>query len=1768
MKKSTFNLKKMTKCFFGMPFVLLFVFIFFTFSAVKSQTATSSQKNFVKEDKQNAVLPSKLQDSRIDNKLSLPEKYGNVQVGYRSVAGRKWQKGGIYEKYAPEQELLDKRTRVAKHFDNGDGSYSAIIGDLQHYQDEYGAWQDIDFTIKENNTGKFNAHGYANITHEIKTFYPDNTTGAGIIMQYGNRQYNVWKNPSLKILNDNKSVVSSVNATACAGIPNDNMIRYNDFPGVTDEFVVLESGIENNIIINALQGSLLAANGGNAAFVQFIPLQAGYTVLNNDAISTTDFECESFTIKVQGDTIGLTFAPIVIFDDGVSMERAYQLLSLPDNKLTPEEMAERDGHVTTGSYMVHFVPGGIEVYSLVSVDWLQNSGRVFPITIDPTLTFGSGMANYDYPWFMKYGYTRSAAIYLYSEIGNIGNVLIKNVGWYVNASSSTVAPSVLRLKTATTTAWDFPSLTWSTATANSSIVETGNYYFPNIGWQVMLLDTVFPYSYSTTANLQVLTECNYGGTGATGTPYFRYTTYSKCRHQWWFQDNTPPTNNGTFGYNRPNLFITYTPGADMCGNWQGSNIVPTTVWQNITCTAGRKPFFAFAASSGTTYNFSTCDSYDGVEDTWIGIYNSSGTLITENDDYGPYCNTSLAASLNWTCPSNGTYYVAVSHYNCTDLVNTGNLKYKYAGVPVNDACANAINLPCGTTNMAGTTENCVSETPGTGCSVSAYGVWYKFTGDGIETTISSTANFDHEMDIVYGSCGNFTSVVCRDQYLSGGTETYTFTPTYGTTYYIYIAYYTTGTTTGTFTISRTCATSPCSNITAINGCGSGYAKTFTGGGAGVWNTGFFDFNSCGFDSPGTEKIYSFVAPTTGTYSIQVTAASGYVDYQWQANTCGETGWTCIDDIYTAGTYGSMNWTQGVTYYILLDDENSTTGTHTFYINCPVIPPNDLCVNATSLPCGTTGLSGTTVNCVSETTVTGCNMSNYGVWYKFTGDGVETTISSAATFDHQMAILSGSCGNLTNVACVDDYFFASTETYTFTPVSGTNYYIYIGHWSSTSTITGTFTISRSCAGSPCSNITAIGCGAGNAQTFTGGGSGFWASNPCYSSPGIEKIYSFVAPVTGVYSIEVTAASGYVDYLWQANTCAESGWTCIDDLNAPGTYGAMNWTQGVTYFLLLDDENSTTGTHTFYVNCPVMCTPPSNETCAGATLISQAQITAGFNTSGTLGCSDDCAGRAYNDVFFRFDCTTTGNYTLDMRNSDGDTYMRIFSGSCCGTLLDEDDDSYDNNSGLAPEIIIPLTAGMSYWIECGTYSDVTGGSAYNLYASMSAGVGHNVSGKTVYAGKANTGNPVPTPPAYSAVKYSIDNVIVSLKSIPGGTEVARDTSDALGMFQFTNVADGNYRLSFDKYSSDTMQWGNGIDAIDVALLKYNIGADTTVDPTRNFSAKYKKAADVDNNLAVNGIDIARIKAKVGSPYSVPRNFPAGNWPTMDTLITVAGADLNLQLKTICNGDYNASSNKYLDSLVTWSLSKSLPENIIVQTEESMIINDNRCFEVPLRISSKINDFSALGLTLNYPHENFKLENVTMPSTGNKNGTIRINPTLEEIFADDNDLLVTDDAGVIRVVFATTHPFDVSANDQIINFRFCSLRDLPQGETGFELNGTGIIGDQYGEENEEAYLLMPKIFVQGDHADPEFRFAGYPNPFSGDATLTYSIPEAGAVKLNVYNSIGELVTELVNENRNSGEHTVVFSPKDLSAGMYTFKLEYAGLNKSKCLVLKLIH
>jgi hypothetical protein len=68
-------------------------------------------------------------------------------------------------------------------------------------------------------------------------------------------------------------------------------------------------------------------------------------------------------------------------------------------------------------------------------------------------------------------------------------------------------------------------------------------------------------------------------------------------------------------------------------------------------------------------------------------------------------------------------------------------------------------------------------------------------------------------------------------------------------------------------------------------------------------------------------------------------------------------------------------------------------------------------------------------------------------------------------------------------------------------------------------------------------------------------------------------------------------------------------------------------------------------------------------------------------------------------------------------------------------------------------------------------------------------------------------------------------------------------------------------------------------------------------------------------------------------------------------------------------------------------------------------------------------------------------------------------------------------------------------------------------------------------------------------------YPNPFNPTTVIRYSLVTPGLTTLKVYNVLGQEVAILVNGMMPSGAHEVRWDPRDLTSGVYFYKLETEG-------------
>jgi hypothetical protein len=232
----------------------------------------------------------------------------------------------------------------------------------------------------------------------------------------------------------------------------------------------------------------------------------------------------------------------------------------------------------------------------------------------------------------------------------------------------------------------------------------------------------------------------------------------------------------------------------------GTTITSPGVWYSFV--AGVVPSITVSTCGGATW------------DTKLSVFTGNcGALVCVggNDDA-----CSLQSSYTINNPVVGaTYYVLVHGFSAAtgpftlSVSNCGSIP-----VVTNDACASATAISCAQspTGSGSTIGATVDVVPACGTSVTAPGVWYKFTANVYQMFYNvSTCNktsFDTKLSVYVGSCGNLVCIGSNDNApgCSGGSSDLTFRPVWGAEHYLLV--HGAGSQTGTYQLSLTCGVNP------------------------------------------------------------------------------------------------------------------------------------------------------------------------------------------------------------------------------------------------------------------------------------------------------------------------------------------------------------------------------------------------------------------------------------------------------------------------------------------------------------------------------------------------------------------------------------------------------------------------------------------------------------------------------------------------------------------------------------------------------------------------------------------------------------------------------------------------------------------------------------------------------------------------------------------------------------------------------------------------
>ncbi|MCI0450498.1 MAG: T9SS type A sorting domain-containing protein [Chlorobi bacterium] len=103
---------------------------------------------------------------------------------------------------------------------------------------------------------------------------------------------------------------------------------------------------------------------------------------------------------------------------------------------------------------------------------------------------------------------------------------------------------------------------------------------------------------------------------------------------------------------------------------------------------------------------------------------------------------------------------------------------------------------------------------------------------------------------------------------------------------------------------------------------------------------------------------------------------------------------------------------------------------------------------------------------------------------------------------------------------------------------------------------------------------------------------------------------------------------------------------------------------------------------------------------------------------------------------------------------------------------------------------------------------------------------------------------------------------------------------------------------------------------------------------------------------------------------------------------------------------------------------------------------------------------------------------------------------------------------------------------------------------------------------YSQLIGIISQNNELPIDYKlYQNYPNPFNSTTIITYTLPVRTFVKINIYNSIGQLVKELVGTEQIAGYYSIAVDLNGLSSGLYFYTL-YANnsiIDSKKFIFLK---
>jgi hypothetical protein len=387
----------------------------------------------------------------------------------------------------------------------------------------------------------------------------------------------------------------------------------------------------------------------------------------------------------------------------------------------------------------------------------------------------------------------------------------------------------------------------------------------------------------------------------------------------------------------------------------------------------------------------------------------------------------------------------------------------------------------------------------------------------------------------------------------------------------------------------------------------------------------------------------------------------------------------------------------------------------------------------------------------------------------------------------------------------------------------------------------------------------------------------------------------------------------------------------------------------------------------------------------------------------------------------------------------------------------------------------------------------------------------------------------------------------------TLIGSDVTDAAGYFQITNLCpDCNY----DIVATSTHTTGGAVNTTDAAQTNY-YGTNPYLIQKVKFHAGDVGTSGTLSDLTIQATDAGRIQQNFvyGTAFDNTWTF----WKTDDPISTssttesypsvtlVAGSDLNTNMYGLCTGDFNRSFNP--------NSAKSASATLDMVYTGNRLVGSNEQLDLPVRMV-KASTIGAISLILEIPADLVEVQDVLVGDAigqldwSVKGGELRIgwNSALPlNLKAGD---------GLLTLKLKTTSAF-TSGNSIKLTLASSPLNEL--ADASYDVIGDAVLGVDVIDASATG--------IDEDNISPVITINNYPNPFSHNTMIVYSLPVEGKVTLDIYNILGKMVKAVVNETEQAGNHMVNFDTNGLPPGVYTATLRLRSSDDEFVRTIKMI-